>query len=58
MAIIMYVIIIFTPSFHIVVGILIESTKRVIVIQLVVKTYSSFKVGIATIIILSVGNGP
>ena len=54
----MQVIIIFTPRFHIVVGVLIEATEGVAVVQLVVEAEAALKEWIARMPFLSVGNYP
>ena len=57
-AVIMYIVVIFVPSLYIVIGVLIESAKGVVVVQLVVKACPSLKIGIALNISLPVGNHP
>ena len=54
----MQVIIILKPHFHIVVGVLIETAKRVVVVQLVVKAEAALKEWIAYMLFLSVSNYP
>ncbi len=52
------VIIIFAASLHVVVGVLVESAERVVVVDLVIKAESTFQERIANIILLLIVNHP
>ena len=52
------VIVILKRHFHIVVGVLIESAKRVVIVKLVVEAETALKERIAYMLLLSVGNNP
>ena len=52
------VIIILTAGLYIVIGILVKTTERVTIIDLVVETESSFKEGITNMILLLIVNHP
>ena len=52
------IIVILKRHFHIVVGILVETAKRVVLIQLIVEAEAALKEWIAYMLFLSVGNNP
>ena len=52
------VIVIVAPSLHVVVSILIESAKRIVIVQLVVEAEAAFKEWIVNLVFLLVGNHP
>ena len=52
------VIVIVAPSLHVVVSVLIESGKRIVVVQLVVEAEAAFKERIMNFILLLIGNYP
>ena len=52
------VIVIVAPSLHVVVGVLIETAKRVVIVKLVVEAEAAFKEWIVNLVLLLVGNYP
>ena len=54
----MQVIDIVTPILHVVVSVLIETAKRVVIVQLVVEAEAAFKEWIVILVFLLVGNYP
>ena len=57
-AVSLQVIVIIAPGLHIVVGVLIETAKRVLVIYLIVEAETAFKEWIVNLVLLLVGNYP